>query len=323
MIFYFQVSLLDPPRATVPEAVHKCRTAGIKIIMVTGDHPVTAMAVAKKVGIISEDNETEYDKAILHNKSISQIAGIGVEAIVITGSELRNMNSFELDNIIKSYEEIVFARTSPQQKLLIVESCQRLGEIVAVTGDGVNDSPALRKANIGVAMGITGSDVAKNAADMILIDDNFASIVTGIEEGRLIFDNLKKSIAYTLTSSVPEMLPMLASIVFSIPLAFVIELVLCVDIGTDLLPAIALAYEKPESDIMKRPPRNPNRDKLVNKRLISMAYGQIGMTQSVAGFATYFTILLYNGFMPQDLFGLRQAWENKAVNDLKVYCKKI
>lgn len=309
---------MDPPRPMVYDAVHKCRTAGIKVIMVTGDHPVTAMAIAKKVGIISEGHETKYDRAILHEKTLSQITTEPAQAIVVTGSELRNMDSNELDELIRDYEEIVFARTSPQQKLLIVESCQRLGEIVAVTGDGVNDSPALRKADIGVAMGITGSDVAKNAADMILMDDNFASIVTGIEEGRLIFDNLKKSIAYTLTSSVPEMLPMLVSLLFSIPLPFVIELVLCIDIGTDLLPAIALAYEKSESDIMHRPPRDPNRDRLINRRLISMTYGQIGMVQSVAGFYTFFVILLYHGFMPLDLIGLRQDWENKKVVHLKV-----
>ncbi|XP_076242819.1 sodium/potassium-transporting ATPase subunit alpha [Calliopsis andreniformis] len=311
------ISLLDPPRPAVPDAVRKCRTAGIKIIMVTGDHPVTAMAIAKKVGIISEGHETRYEKAILQNKSYTQIADTDSHAIIVTGAELRNMNSEELDNVIRKYEEIVFARTSPQQKLLIVESCQRLGEIVAVTGDGVNDSPALRKADIGVAMGITGSDVAKNAADMILMDDNFASIVTGVEEGRLIFDNLKKSIAYTLTSSVPEMLPMLSSLLFGIPLPIVLEMILCIDIGTDLLPAIALAYEKAESDIMHRAPRNPQYDKLVNKRLISVAYGQIGMTQSLAGFYTYFLILMLNGFLPDRLLGLRLDWDNKSINDLR------
>lgn len=312
------ISLLDPPRPAVPDAVKKCRTAGIKVIMVTGDHPVTAMAIAKKVGIISEGQETTYELAFLQNKSYSQIPEHDDTcAIIITGAELRNMKTTELDDVIKKYEEIVFARTSPQQKLLIVESCQRLGEIVAVTGDGVNDSPALRKADIGVAMGITGSDVAKNAADMILMDDNFASIVTGIEEGRLIFDNLKKSIVYTLTSSVPEMLPMLSSILFAIPLPFIIEMILCVDIGTDLLPAIALAYEKAESDIMHRAPRNPEYDKLVNKRLISVAYGQIGMTQSFAAFYTFFLILMYNGFLPNRLLGLRLDWENKSINDLQ------
>ncbi|XP_072754932.1 sodium/potassium-transporting ATPase subunit alpha-B [Anoplolepis gracilipes] len=311
------ISLQDPPRPGVPEAVQKCRTAGIKVIMVTGDHPVTAMAIAKKVGIISEGQETRYERAILQDKSSSQVTDMDTGAIIITGAELRNMNSNELDNIIRHYEEIVFARTSPQQKLLIVESCQRLGEIVAVTGDGVNDSPALRKADIGVAMGIAGSDVAKNAADMILMDDNFASIVTGVEEGRLIFDNLKKSIAYTLTSSVPEMLPMLSGLIFAIPLPLVIELVICIDVGTDVVPAIALAYEKAESDIMRRAPRNPQYDKLVNKRLISITYGQIGMTQSFAGFYTYFMILMLYGFMPDRLLGLRMEWENPSINDLQ------
>lgn len=311
------VSLIDPPRPAVPDAVRKCRTAGIKIIMITGDHPVTAMAIAKKVGIISEGHETRYERAILENRSFTQITDLDTHAIIVTGSELRNMDSAELDQIIRGYEEIVFARTSPQQKLLIVESCQRLGEIVAVTGDGVNDAPALRKADIGVAMGVTGSDVAKNAADMILMDDNFASIVTGVEEGRLIFDNLKKSIVYTLTSSVPEMLPMLSSIAFAMPLPFILEMILCIDIGTDLLPSIALAYEKAESDIMHRAPRNPQYDKLVNKRLISVAYGQIGMTQSLAAFYTYFLILMLNGFLPDRLLGLRLEWENKSINDLR------
>ena len=173
-------------------------------------------------------------------------------------------------------KEIVFARTSPQQKLIIVDGCQRAGQIVAVTGDGVNDSPALKKADIGVAMGIAGSDVSKQAADMILLDDNFASIVTGVEEGRLIFDNLKKSIAYTLTSNIPEITPFLVFMCFSIPLPLGTVTILCIDLGTDLLPAISLAYEQAENDIMKRNPRNKFTDKLVNERLISMAYGQIG-----------------------------------------------
>lgn len=311
------ISLTDPPRPFVYDAVHKCRTAGIKVIMVTGDHPITAIAIAKKCGIIGENHETRYEKAMLLDKAFSQRSICDEEAVVITGSELRNMDEEELDLVIKNYEEIVFARTSPQQKLMIVECCQRLGEIVAVTGDGVNDSPALRRANIGVAMGIAGSDVAKNAADMILLDDNFASIVTGIEEGRLIFDNLKKSIAYTLTSSVPEMMPMLVGLLFGVPLPIVMELVLCLDIGTDLLPAVALAYERAESDIMKRAPRNPQHDKLVNRRLISITYGQIGMTQALAGFYTYFTIFMFHGFFPGNLINSGSAWEDKGNNDFK------
>merc|ERR1711972_780360 len=139
-------------------------------------------------------------------------------AAVIHGGELKDISEAQLDEILLHHNEIVFARTSPQQKLIIVEGCQRMGAIVAVTGDGVNDSPALKKADIGVAMGISGSDVSKQAADMILLDDNFASIVTGVEEGRIIFDNLKKSIAYTLSSNIPEITPFLVYIVFAIPL---------------------------------------------------------------------------------------------------------
>merc|ERR1712013_507429 len=183
------------------------------------------------------------------------------------------------------------ARTSPQQKLIIVEGCQRMGAIVAVTGDGVNDSPALKKADIGVAMGIAGSDVSKQAADMILLDDNFASIVTGVEEGRLIFDNLKKSIAYTLTSNIPEISPFLMFILLSIPLPLGTVTILCIDLGTDLVPAISLAYERAESDIMKRQPRCPIKDKLVNERLISLAYGQIGMIQAISGFFTSIVVV--------------------------------
>jgi len=311
------MSMIDPPRAAVPDAVAKCRSAGIKVIMVTGDHPITAKAIARSVGIISEGQETVEDIANRKGCDIKDVNPREARAAVVHGGEIKELSEKALDEILMYHTEIVFARTSPQQKLIIVEGCQRMGAIVAVTGDGVNDSPALKKADIGVAMGIAGSDVSKQAADMILLDDNFASIVTGVEEGRLIFDNLKKSIAYTLTSNIPEISPFLLFILADVPLPLGTVTILCIDLGTDMVPAISMAYEFAESDIMKRPPRNPFTDKLVNERLISMAYGQIGMIQASAGFFVYFVILCENGFWPSHLLGLRRAWDSQAVNDLE------
>lgn len=317
LCFVGLMSMIDPPRAAVPDAVGKCRSAGIKVIMVTGDHPITAKAIAKGVGIISEGNETVEDIAARLNIPVSQVNPRDAKACVIHGSDLKDLSQDQMDDILRNHTEIVFARTSPQQKLIIVEGCQRLGAIVAVTGDGVNDSPALKKADIGVAMGISGSDVSKQAADMILLDDNFASIVTGVEEGRLIFDNLKKSIAYTLTSNIPEITPFLFFIIVNIPLPLGTITILCIDLGTDMVPAISLAYETAESDIMKRQPRNPCRDKLVNERLISIAYGQIGMIQALGGFFSYFVILAENGFLPSQLVGIRLNWDDRSLNDLE------
>ncbi|MBN3288730.1 AT1A1 ATPase, partial [Polyodon spathula] len=317
LCFVGLMAMIDPPRAAVPDAVGKCRSAGIKVIMVTGDHPITAKAIAKGVGIISEGNETVEDIAARLNIPVREVNPRDAKACVIHGGDLKELTSGQLDDLLKHHTEIVFARTSPQQKLIIVEGCQRQGAIVAVTGDGVNDSPALKKADIGVAMGISGSDVSKQAADMILLDDNFASIVTGVEEGRLIFDNLKKSIAYTLTSNIPEITPFLFFIMANIPLPLGTVTILCIDLGTDMVPAISLAYEAAESDIMKRQPRNPKTDKLVNERLISMAYGQIGMIQALGGFFAYFVILAENGFLPMRLLGIRIDWDDKNLNDLE------
>lgn len=317
LTFVGLMAMIDPPRAAVPDAVAKCRSAGIKVIMVTGDHPITAKAIAQSVGIISEGNETVDDIAQRLGIPVDQVNKRDAKAAVIHGSDLRDLDDADLDEILLHHTEIVFARTSPQQKLIIVDGCQRQGQIVAVTGDGVNDSPALKKADIGVAMGIAGSDVSKQAADMILLDDNFASIVTGVEEGRLIFDNLKKSIAYTLTSNIPEITPFLIFMVFSVPLPLGTVTILCIDLGTDLLPAISLAYEQAESDIMKRNPRNKFTDKLVNERLISMAYGQIGMIQALTGFVCYCVILMQNGFLPNYLVGLRVPWDSKYTQNVE------
>jgi len=293
------------------------RSAGIKVIMVTGDHPITAKAIAKSVGIISAGCKTVQDLAAEMKVPEETINPRLAKAKVVNGAELKDLSSEQLDDILMYHDEIVFARTSPQQKLIIVEGCQRMGAIVAVTGDGVNDSPALKKADIGIAMGIAGSDVSKQAADMILLDDNFASIVVGIEEGRLIFDNIKKSIDYTLTSNIPEISPFLMFIIANIPLPLGTVTILCIDLGTDMVPAISLAYEKAECDIMRRPPRNPYSDKLVGGQLISHAYGQKGMLEATAGFFVFFVIMAENGFNPGLLIGLRSSWDAVSINDLK------
>ncbi|XP_055356760.1 sodium/potassium-transporting ATPase subunit alpha-2-like isoform X3 [Paramacrobiotus metropolitanus] len=311
------VCLIDPPRAAVPNAVATCREAGIRVIMVTGDHPTTAKAIARTVGIISPESETVDDIAKRLNVSKQSVDPKLAEAVVVTGAELKDMPSEKLDSIFRTHSEIVFARTSPQQKLIIVEGVQRMGCIVAVTGDGVNDSPALRKADIGIAMGITGSDVSKDAAKMILLDDNFASVVIGIEEGRLIFDNLRKTIAYMLTSNIPEIIPFLIADICGIPQAIGTAGILYIDLGTDILPAIAMAYERSETDIMKRPPRDPQHDKIINKKVMGQAYFQIGVLQCLAGYLTYFVVYAENGFFPRKImYGLDEQWSNEAATDL-------
>ncbi|XP_062995415.1 potassium-transporting ATPase alpha chain 2 [Elgaria multicarinata webbii] len=316
LCFVGLLSMIDPPRSTVPDAVIKCRSAGIKVIMVTGDHPITAKAIAKSVGIISANSETVEDIAKRLNAPVEQVNKRDAQAAVVNGMELKDMTSGQLDDILLNHSEIVFARTSPQQKLIIVEGCQRLGAVVAVTGDGVNDSPALKKADIGIAMGIAGSDAAKNAADMVLLDDNFASIVTGVEEGRLIFDNLKKTIAYTLTKNIAELCPFLIYNIANIPLPIGTITILFIDLGTDIIPSVALAYEKAESDIMKRKPRNKRRDRLVNQELAVYSYLQIGILQTIGAFLTYFTVYAEQGWLPFSLLNVRIPWEDPSINDL-------
>jgi sodium/potassium-transporting ATPase subunit alpha len=187
---------------------------------------------------------------------------------------------------------------------MIVECAQKLEHIVAVTGDGVNDSPAIKKADIGIAMAIVGSDVAKDAADMLLMDDNFASIVDGVEEGRKIFENLSKSMAYALTPNLAELLPFLSFVVFQIPVPLSPFLMIVICLGTDMWPAISLAYEYSELDIMNRKPRNAQVDHLVTMRLLSYSYLQMGAFQAMAGFTAYFIVMYDYGFSPSILYFL-------------------
>ncbi|XP_006832036.1 PREDICTED: potassium-transporting ATPase alpha chain 2-like [Chrysochloris asiatica] len=317
LCFVGLLSMIDPPRSTVPDAVSKCRSAGIKVIMVTGDHPITAKAIARSVGIISANSETVEDIAKRLNIAVEHVNKWDAKAAVVTGMELKDMNQEQLDEILANHSEIVFARTSPQQKLTIVEGCQRLGAVVAVTGDGVNDSPALKKADIGIAMGLVGSDAAKNAADMVLLDDNFASIVTGVEEGRLIFDNLKKTMAYTLTKNMPMICPFMIYIIIGIPLPMGTITTLFLDLGTDIIPFIALGYEKAESDIMNRKPRHKKKDRLVNRALVFYSFLHVGIMQTLGAFVVYFTVYSQSGFRPSTLIGLRVEWEKDYVNDLE------
>jgi sodium/potassium-transporting ATPase subunit alpha len=226
------VTLRDPPRAEVPQAVRDCQTAGVKVVMVTGDHPITAGAIARNIGLITLP--TREDVAREKGIHPNEVDEKDIKAVVVHGATIPDMSESDWANLI-SKDEIVFARTSPEQKLIIVQKFTAAGNIVAMTGDGVNDSPALKQAAIGVAMGMNGSDVAKEAADIVLLDDNFASIVIGIKEGRLLFANLKKSIAYTLTHSFPEVIPVLLWSFIGFPQAMSGILTLCIDLLTEVL----------------------------------------------------------------------------------------
>jgi len=249
MRFLGLISMLDTLRPNTRSAVRKCKSAGIRVIMITGDHPLTAESIAKAVEIIT----TKSVKRFGSHETGEQATGAGNSAVV-DGAYLKKITDEQLDLLVRNYGEIVFARTTPLQKERIVASYQRMGEFVAVTGDGINDCPCLKKADIGIAMGITGADVSKEAADMILLDDNFATIQNAIEEGRLIHDNLKKSISHTLTAKIAVLSPFLMNIIWDIPLAIGTIGILMSDLVTDIIPPISLAFEKRESDLMSRLP---------------------------------------------------------------------
>ena len=306
--FVGMLSLEDPPRDEVPSAVGCCHEAGITVIMVTGDHPLTARSIAGQVGILNPTSDGGLAPLYDLNVAGAVRRDQSKNSVVVTGGELDDFEEEDWDYVL-SRHDIVFARTLPHQKQAIVSRLQDNDMVVAVTGDGVNDAPALKKADVGIAMG-TGSQVAQDAADMILMDDNFASIVKGIEEGRLIFANLKKSIAYTLTSNIPEITPFLMQIAFRIPLALTTIMILCIDLGTDMLPAISFAYEFSELDIMQQPPRDRVKDKLVTMQLIGWSYLQIGVVQAIASFTGFFVVFNRVGH-----FSISTIFADKQGND--------
>jgi Ca2+-transporting ATPase len=230
MIFLGLVGMIDPPRPEANAAVETCKTAGIKCVMITGDHPLTAQAIARELGILKAGR-------------------------LVTGTELEAMSDADLEHAVSGIE--VYARVSPAHKLRVVTALQQRGEIVAMTGDGVNDAPALKKADIGIAMGITGTGVTKEAAAMTLTDDNFASIVAAVEEGRGLFSNIKKYLMYLLSSNIGEIGLMSAATLAGMPLPLSAVQILYVNLATDGLPALALAVDPPETDLMRRKPRNP------------------------------------------------------------------
>ncbi|HWO99169.1 MAG TPA: cation-transporting P-type ATPase [Methylococcus sp.] len=266
------VGLADPPRPEVPEAIRKCREAGIRVIMVTGDHPHTAVAIGRSIGQI----QTEHPA-------------------VITGEQLHRLSETQL-RLALDEPEILFARVGADQKMRIVEALKRKGHVVAVTGDGVNDAPALKRADIGIAMGLSGTDVAREAADMILLDDNFASIVAAIEEGRAVYQNIRRFLRYVLTSNIPEIIPYLAFVLFKIPLPLTIIQILAVDLGTDMVPALGLGSEKPAPGVMRQPPRS-RQERLIDANLIGHAYLFLGIMEAVAAMAAYFFVLERGGWV--------------------------
>ncbi|MBI3395417.1 MAG: cation-transporting P-type ATPase [Spirochaetia bacterium] len=271
MTFTGLAALDDPPRPEVAGAIQKCRTAGIRVIMITGDHPSTAAAIARQIGLSSQ------------------------HPVTIAGSHIDNLSDVQLQMALDK-PDLIFARASPEQKMRIVEALKRKNHIVAVTGDGVNDAPALKSAHVGIAMGRSGTDVAKESSDMILLDDNFATIVSAIEEGRAVFDNIRKFLTYILAHNVPELVPYLGFVLFKIPLALTPIQMLSVDMGTDSMTALGLGVEDPEPDIMNRPPR-PRDEALLSLPLALRAYLFLGLFEAAVSLAAFFVVLHAGGWV--------------------------
>ncbi|PKQ28266.1 MAG: ATPase [Candidatus Anoxymicrobium japonicum] len=273
MVFVGLAAMLDPPRKEIKEALARCRTAGIRVIMITGDYGVTAESIARGIGLVQ-----------------------GTNVRVVSGVEIDGMSEDDLEAALDE-PDLIFARVSPEHKMRVALALKSRGEIVAMTGDGVNDAPAIKVADIGVAMGIVGTDVAREAADMILTDDNFASIVSAVEEGRAIYDNIRRFITYIITHNIAEVIPCLLYVMIRIPLPLLAMQMLAIDLGSDLVPALALGAEKPESDVMLRPPRS-RKDRLLNKNTIARAYGFLGIIEGAAAMAAFFFVFLLDGWRP-------------------------
>lgn len=271
LIFVGLVAMMDPPRPEVELAVKHAHKAGIKIIMITGDYGLTAESIARRIGIIKR----------LHPR-------------IVIGNELDKMSEEDLKKELRN-EEIIFARVAPEHKMKVVAALKEMGQVVAVTGDGVNDSPALKRADIGIAMGKSGTDVAREVATMVLTDDNFASIVNAIEEGRAVYDNVRKFITYIFAHLTPEAIPYILFSLFNIPVPITVMQILAIDLGTETLPALALGVEPPEPGVMDRPPRSP-KEKLLNLSLFLRGYVLLGLISSVAVLAGYFWVLYSGGW---------------------------
>ncbi|MHB8793627.1 MAG: cation-translocating P-type ATPase [Thermoleophilia bacterium] len=271
MTFVGMMAMMDPPRPEVESAIALCREAGISVKMITGDYGLTAESVARRIGLLGSE-----------------------QAYIVNGSDLEAMSDDELTSVVEE-PNVLFARVSPEHKMRIASALKKKGEIVAMTGDGVNDAPALKTADIGVAMGISGTDVAKEAATVILTDDNFATIVGAVEEGRIVYDNMKKFLAYIFAHLTPEVVPFAAFVLFDVPLALVVMQILAIDLGTETLPALALGVEKAEPDIMKRPPRS-NKERLVDKQMLFRAWVFLGLIEAVLVMGGYFWVLYSGGW---------------------------
>ncbi len=274
------VAMIDPPRPEVADAVARCHEAGIRIVVITGDHPLTATAIAHKIGIARG------------------------EPVVVTEEELDRMSEPELDAMLREGSELIFARATPEAKLRIADALRAEGHVVAMTGDGVNDAPALRRADIGIAMGRSGTDVAREAATMVLTDDNFATIVAAVAAGRRIYDNIRKFILYIFAHTTPEVTPFLVFALAggAIPLPLTILQLLAFDIGTETLPALALGQERAEPGIMDRPPRSRSQG-IITRGMLVRAWLFLGLIAAALSMGAYFYVLLRAGWRPNDPVG--------------------